>query len=96
MAQLARDRLEREIASRGRLLSSAQEELAGLGWLGRRRHRPALREVIDLQARAVADLRLELRDLPAPEDPARAPALKRSTAPITRKRAIERSIGLER
>ena len=43
-AQMARERLEREIESRGRLLASTRQQLGGLGWVGRRRHGPALRE----------------------------------------------------
>ena len=65
--QMAREGLVRKIESRGRLLASAREELRGLGRIGRRRHGPALREKIDGQQRALADLRLELRDLPASE-----------------------------
>jgi conjugative relaxase-like TrwC/TraI family protein len=64
-AQVARDRLERQIESRQRLLAATQRQLGDLGWIGRRRHGPALREVIDAQVRVLADLRSELRELPA-------------------------------
>ncbi|WP_217923635.1 MobF family relaxase [Miltoncostaea oceani] len=98
--QMARARLEREIESRGRLLASAREELRGLGRIGRRRHGPALRQAIDVQMRVLADLRLELRDLPAPEPRPRPPALDRSSVAQARERSIrqqfERGMGLER
>ena len=99
-AKMARDRLKGEIESRGRLLASAREELRGLGRIGRRRHGPALRREIDIQVGILADLRMELRDLLAPEPRARPAALERSTASRTRERAagrpIERGMGLER
>ncbi len=99
-AQMARERLEREMESQGRLLASAREELQGLGRIGRRRHGPALRERIDGRVRILADLRMELRDLPAADLRPRPPALERSTALEAPKRSIrqplERGFGLER
>jgi hypothetical protein len=98
--QMARARLEREIESRGRLLASAREELRGLGRIGRRRRGPALRQAIDVQVGVLANLRLELRDLPAPELRPLPPVLERSAVLNARERAIrrapERGMGLER
>lgn len=97
--QMARDRLEREIESRERLLVSARDELRGLGRIGRRRYGPALRQAIDVQVRVLADLRLKLRDLPARELRPRPPALERSAVHQGRERSIrplERGMGLER
>lgn len=99
-AQMARERLEREIESRKRLLSSTRQQLAGLGWVGRRRHGPALREVVDAQLRVLADLQLELREVPVPELRPRPAAPNRSTIPGARERSIrqpsERGMSLER
>ena len=99
-AKMARDRLEREIESRRRLLASAREELRGLGRIGRRRYGPALRQAIEGQQRVLADLRMELRNFPGAQPRARAGALERSTVPRTRERPtnqpIERGMGLER
>ena len=99
-AQMARERLEREIESRGRLLASAREELgASAGSVVAVTARP-FAQAIDVQVRVLADLRLELRDLPAPELRPRPPALDRSPAPEARERSIrqpiERGMGLER
>lgn len=91
-AQMARERLEREIESRERLLASAREELRGLGRIGRRRHGPALREQIDGQVRVLAELQQEIRDLPAPEPRSRQAAVERSSDLKTRGRAIEQPI----
>lgn len=99
-AQMARERLERELESRGRLLASTRQQLGGLGWVGRRRHALALREQIDSQVRVLADLRMELRDLPAPELRPRPSALEQSPVLQSRERSIrqplERGVGLER
>jgi hypothetical protein len=98
--QVARDRLSREIESRGRLLASARAELRGLDRIGRRRHGPALRAQIDGQVRILADLRLKLRDLSAPELRPRPPAPDRSSILQARERSIRpplaRGMGLER
>jgi conjugative relaxase-like TrwC/TraI family protein len=99
-ARIARERLEHEIESRGRQLASTRQQLGGLGWVGRRRHGPALREAIDVQVRALADLRLELRELraselrPRPLAPEQSPVLavtERSIRP-----PLERGMSLER
>ena len=97
---MARERLEREIESRSRLLASTRKQLAGLGWVGRRRHGNELREVIGAQLRVLADLRTELRDLPTHDVHARSASLERPTVsrarePVVREPA-ERGIGLER
>ncbi len=97
--QMARERLASEIESRGRLLASTRQQLADLGWVGRRLHGPVLREQIDGQLRALADLRLKLRGLPAidprprPLGPERSWALEseRSIQP-----PIKRGMDLER
>ena len=98
--QIARQRLEREIELRERLLSSTQERLADLGWVVRRRQGPALREVVEVQKRVLSDLRTELRELPAGEVRARPAAPERSAVSTTLERAIrqpiERGRGLER
>lgn len=52
--QMARERLQREIESRGRPLASTRQQLGSLGWIGRRRHGPALREAINGQMRVLA------------------------------------------
>jgi conjugative relaxase-like TrwC/TraI family protein len=97
--QMARERLEREIESRGRLLAATRQRLDGLGFFGRRRHGPALREQIDDQVRVLADLRVKLRDLPAADPHPRPTALERSTVLEARERSIrpplERGMGLE-
>jgi conjugative relaxase-like TrwC/TraI family protein len=98
--QMARERLEREIESQGRLLASTRQQLGDLGWVGRRRHGPALRQAVDGQVRVIADLRLELRDLPAPEPRPRPPARDRSsvlrTPELSIPEPIGRGAGLER
>jgi conjugative relaxase-like TrwC/TraI family protein len=96
----ARDQLEREMESRRRLLASTREQLGSLGWIGRRRHGPALREVIDAQVRVLADLRTELRELPAHDVHARParrerPTVSRERDPVVRQ-APARGMGLER
>ena len=100
LAQMARERLERAIESRGRLLASAREELRALGRIARRRRGPALQRAIDAQVRVLADLRLELRDLPAPALRPRPPTLERSPALEARerfgRRPPERGMSLER
>jgi hypothetical protein len=97
-AQMARQRLEREIDSRTRVLTSAQKELADLGWFGRRRHGDAVRGVIDAQRRVLGDLRAELAELPTDVVRVRSVPLERSTVPRTRDRTptppVERGIGL--
>jgi conjugative relaxase-like TrwC/TraI family protein len=98
-ARMARERLEREIESRSRLLASTRKQLACLGWVGRRRHGDELREVIGAQLRVLADLRTELRELPTHEVHARPaslerPAVSRAREPVVRERP-ERGIGLE-
>jgi hypothetical protein len=100
-AHATRERLEREIESRGRLLASTRQQLEGLGWVGRRRHGPALRQAIDVQVRVLADLRMDLRDLPAAEPHPRPGALKRSAIAQARERSIRQPLergmgGLER
>jgi hypothetical protein len=97
--RLERDRLRREIESRGRLLASTRQHLGSLGWMGRRRHGPALRARVDDQLRALADLRLALRSLPAPGSRRQPPTLDRSSAPRAReppRQPVERGMGLER
>jgi conjugative relaxase-like TrwC/TraI family protein len=99
-AQLERERLRREIASQGRLLVSTRQDLASLGWIGRRRHGPALRAQIDDQLHVLADLQLALRDLPAPAPRPPPPALDRPPALRARERPlrqpVERGMGLDR
>ena len=97
-AQMALRRLEREIDSRTRLLTSAERELADLGWFGRGRQREALREVISAQHRVLCDLRSELAELPV-HDARSRPAPPERLAPLrTRERTAppraERGIGL--
>jgi hypothetical protein len=97
--EMARDRLRREIASRARLLASAQARLDGLGWIGRRRRGPELREFVAVQHRLLADLRADLRELPTREvrwraDPRERPALPRGREQAARQ-APERGMGLE-
>ena len=98
--QPERERLLREIESRGRLLASTRQHLGSLGWIGRRRHGPALRAQIDAQLRVLADLRLQLRVLPAPGLRSQPPALDRSPALRARelpaRQPVEHGIGLER
>jgi hypothetical protein len=98
--QVERARLEREIESRVRLLASARGQLDDLGWIGRRRHGPALHGVIDAQLRVLADLRTELRELPTHDASARParlepPVIARTREPVVRQ-APERGIGMER
>ncbi|MGD9572386.1 MAG: MobF family relaxase [Thermoleophilia bacterium] len=76
-ARIARERLERQIESRQRLLAATRNQLGDLGWVGRHRQGPALREVIDAQLRVLADLRTELRELPTHDAPARPARLER-------------------
>jgi hypothetical protein len=99
-ARAERARLQREIESRGRLLASTRQQLESLGWIGRRRHGPALRAQIDAQQRDLADLRRELRELPAPAPRPQPPALDRSSVLRARERPLrqplERRVGLER
>jgi len=94
---LARQRLEREIDSRNRLLASTEAQLADLGRLGRRRHGQELREVIEVQRRVLGDLRTELAELRAPDTGPRT--RERSAALRTHERTptrpVERGIGLE-
>jgi hypothetical protein len=97
--QMARERLEREIESRGRLLVSTRRRLDGLGFFSHRRHGPALRDQIDDQVRILADLRVQLRDLPTVGLHPRPTALERSPVLEARERPIppplERGMGLE-
>jgi conjugative relaxase-like TrwC/TraI family protein len=99
-AQPERERLQREIESQEDLLTSTRQQLASLRWIGRRRHGATLRSQIDDQRRVLADLRVQLRDLPAPEPRPQAPTLDRSPVLRTRGRPlqqpIERGMGLER
>jgi hypothetical protein len=99
-ARMARERLEREIESRERLLSSARQRFGDLGWIGRRRHGPALRKQIGGQERVLADLRFEMRELAAREELTRPAPVERPTLSRARERAIrqpiERGMGLER
>jgi hypothetical protein len=99
-AQMARRRLEREIDSRTRLLTSAQKKLADLGWFGPGRHRQALREVINAQHRVLGDLRTELSGLPTHDPRARPAAPERSTIRRARepdvRQPVERGMGLGR
>jgi conjugative relaxase-like TrwC/TraI family protein len=96
--QLARRRLEREIDSRTRLLTSAQNELSDLGWFGRGRRREALREVINSQHRVLGDLRSELAELPVHDARPRPALPERSPTLRTRERTpappVERGIRL--
>ena len=95
---LARQRLEREIDSRNRLLASTEAQLADLGRLGRRRHGQELREVIEVQRRVLGDLQTELAEIRAPDTGPRPPR-ERSAALRTHERTptrpVERGIGLE-
>ena len=76
-ARIARERLERQIESRQRLLAATRNQLGDLGWVARHRQGPALREVIDAQVRVLADLRTELRELPTHDAAARPARLER-------------------
>jgi hypothetical protein len=99
-ARTERDRLQRQIETGEHQLTSTRQQLAGLGWTGRRRHGPVLRAQIYAQQRALAELRLKLRELPAAEPHLQLPAIDRPRAPPARERAlqhqIERGMGLER
>jgi ATP-dependent exoDNAse (exonuclease V) alpha subunit len=96
--QLARQRLEREMAVRHDLLDSANKRLERLGWIGTRRQGPALREVIETQRRVLGDLRAQLRELPEREARARPAAPEREPFSRTLERAArqprERGMGL--
>ncbi len=99
-ARIESERLQRQIETREHQVTSRRRQLASLGWIGRRRHGPTLRARIDDQLRVLADLRLELRDLPAPglrpERPAadRSPVLRARERPV--RQPVERGMGLER
>lgn len=102
----ARERLERKIESQERLLAATRERLEGLGFVGRRRHGPSIRRQIDGQVRALAGLRLQLREPPAGGIPTRAvspspPTHERLTTALgIGRRAVgqapDRGMGLER
>jgi conjugative relaxase-like TrwC/TraI family protein len=98
-AQMARRRLEREIDSRTRLLTSTQGELSDLGWFGRRRHVKALRQLINAQHRVLRDLRAELAEIPLHDARPQHALPERSSAlrarELTPKPPVERGISLE-
>jgi hypothetical protein len=98
--QRARQRLEREIATRERLLASTRERLGGLGWIGRRRQGTVLRDLVSAQGRVLGDLGAELARLPVDEVRARPAAPEQATVPRTRdgviRQPVQRGMGLER
>jgi conjugative relaxase-like TrwC/TraI family protein len=90
-AETTRDRLQREIRTAEHRLALIRQQLDDLGWLGRRRQGPALRERIDRELRALVQLRVELPNHPAPD--LRPLHSESSRVPPAREGSVRQPIG---